>query len=136
ICDRSTSIPLVLSSALHFVMLAIFVAVLVLTPRAEMLGVDARAAEPMHLVFLATPGPGGGGGGGGAMRKAPAPKALSRGRSRIDSPIPKREPPKPVLAPPKPPEPTRPPLDAEKLPVVVAPIVVAPADARNRPGVL
>jgi TonB family protein len=68
------------------------------------------------------------------MQKAPPPKALSQGRSRIDSPMPKREPPKPVLAPPKPPDPK--PLDAEKLPVVVAPIVVAPSDARNRPGVL
>jgi protein TonB len=91
----------------------------------------------MRLVFVATPGPGGGGGGGGRLQKAPAPKALREGRRTLSSPVPVRREPKPVepvLAPPEPkPEP---PLKAEPLPTVVAPIITAPADTRNRVGVL
>src|SRR5256885_365147 len=74
-----------------------------------------RPAEPLRLVFLATPGPGGGGGGGGLLQKAPPPKAMREGHRRISSPVPQRVEPKPVLPAPKPPEPKPAPLEAEQL---------------------
>src|SRR5205807_10489977 len=94
------------------------------------------SAEPMRLVFLTTPGPGGGGGGGGLLRKAPPPKAEREGARKISSPLPVREPPKPIAPVVRPPEPKPAPLNAEQLPMVVAPIVAAPADTRNRVGAL
>jgi TonB family protein len=90
----------------------------------------------MRLVFVAMPGPGGGGGGGGLLQKAPPPKALREGRSRISSPLPERRDPKPLQAVAVPSEPTPAPrLEAEPLPAVIAPIVIAPADTRSREGV-
>src|SRR6185295_17353183 len=96
------------------------------------------AADPMRLVFVATPGPGGGGGGGGLLQKAPPPKALREGRRAVSSPLPERREPKPPpVAVPAPPEPKpEPVLKAEQLPQVMAPIITAPADTRNRVGVL
>ena len=134
---RGSGVPLALSSTLHLGLMA--AAMLVTTwagaPAAAALITDQRH-EPMRLVFLATPGPGGGGGGGGLVQRTPPPKALREGRHTISSPIPARIPPKkiePVVAPvePKPPL-----LKAEPLPILVAPIVTAPADSRNRIGVL
>jgi TonB family protein len=90
----------------------------------------------MQLVFIATPGPGGGGGGGGRLQKAPPPKALREGHRAVSSPMPERQPPKPVEPAPAPPDPKPTPIDAEPLPTVVAPIVTAPADNRDRVGVL
>jgi TonB family protein len=91
----------------------------------------------MHLIFLATPGPGGGGGGGGLLQKPPPPKAMREGRKAMSSPLPVRREPPPIVETPKPPEPKpEPPLKAEQLPVVIAPIVTAPADNRSRIGVL
>ena len=55
---------------------------------------DDPPADPMRLVFVATPGPGGGGGGGGLLQKAPPPKALREGRRAISSPLPERREPK------------------------------------------
>jgi periplasmic protein TonB len=113
---------------------AIFVTSLGLPPAATRLGTD----EPhgTRMVFIATPGPGGGGGVGGLLQPTPAPKALREGARRISSPVPVREPPKPIAPSPAPPEPTPPLLHAEPLPLLVAPIVSAPADTRNRVGVL
>jgi len=135
---RRTSVPLAVSSTLHagVMVFAVFMATLNLTPRAAALRTDDRPADPMRLVFLATPGPGGGGGGGGLMQKAPPPKALREGHRAISSPLPERREPKPVVAAPKPPEPKPEPLKAEPLPTVIAPILTAPADTRNRAGVL
>src|SRR5207247_7842352 len=111
-----SGVPLALSSMLHLGLMA--AAMLVTTwagaPVAAALITDQRA-EPMRLVFLATPGPGGGGGGGGLVQKTPAPKALREGRHTISSPIPARVPPnaiEPVVAPV---ERTPPPLNAEPL---------------------
>jgi TonB family protein len=113
---------------------AIFVTSVGLTPAATTLRTD----EPREtrLVFIATPGPGGGGGGGGLLQPAQPPKALREGPRRISSPAPVREPAKPIASAPAPPEPTPPPLHSEPLPVLAAPIVTAPADARDRIGVL
>jgi len=135
---QSRGLPLVVSSTLHIaVIAALLVATFNLAPRAASLRIDDTPAEPMRLVFLATPGPGGGGGGGGLLQKTPPPKALREGARKISSPIPERVEPKPIEPAPKPPEPKpEPPLKSEQLPVVVAPIITAPADPRNRVGVL
>ncbi len=85
-----------------------------------------ETGELTRMVFLAAPGPGGGGGGGGLSQTAPAPKALREGHESLASPLP----------PPAPHQPTLAPLDAEPLPVVIAPIVVAQSDSRTRIGVL
>jgi periplasmic protein TonB len=136
--SRTNTVPLAVSSTLHIGLMAVvvFVATFNLVPRAATFTPENRPAEPMHLVFVATPGPGGGGGGGGLRQKAPAPKAMREGRHAISSPIPERREPKPIVAVPAPPEPKPEPLKAEPLPVVVAPVVTAPADNRSRPGVL
>src|SRR2546422_582853 len=128
--SRTATVPIALSSTLHIglIAVAVFVATFNLAPRAATIA-DDRPADPMHLVFLATPGPGGGGGGGGLQQKAPPPKAMREGRHAINSPVPT---PKPIVEQPAPPEP----LKSEQLPAVIAPIVNSPADARTRIGVL
>jgi len=128
-----------LSSTVHAGILAfcVFVASFNLAPRAASLKADEQPLDPMRLVFVATPGPGGGGGGGGLLQKAPPPKALREGNRKISSPMPVRREPKPIEPVPEPrPAPPPPPLVAETLPAVVAPIITAPADTRNRVGVL
>jgi len=135
---RSAGMPFALSSTLHagLIAVAVFLATFNLSSRAASLRPDDRPADPMRLVFIATPGPGGGGGGGGLKQKAPPPKALREGRRAISSPIPVRREPKPIEPVPAPPEPKPEPLKAEPLPAVAAPIITAPADTRNRVGVL
>ena len=137
---RSTGVPLALSSTLHagLIALAVFIATFNLTPRAASLQPDDRPADLMRLVFVATPGPGGGGGGGGLLQNAPPPRALREGHRKISSPIPERREPRPLrpVATPPEPIPTPPLLKAEALPAVIAPLITAPADARNRAGVL
>ena len=136
---RPTGLPLALSSTLHAALfaIAIFLSTLNLAPHAAAMKTDDRPADPMRLVFLPTPGPGGGGGGGGLQQKAPPPKALREGHHAISSPLPAREEPKPIVPIPAPPEPKPAPLlRAEPLPVIVAPIITAPADTRTRAGVL
>ncbi len=97
---------------------------------------DHPPASTTQLVFLTTPGPGGGGGGGGLLQKTPPPKAMREGHAPVSSPLPKREPPKPIEAAAPPKIERKPPvLDAEQLPAVVAPVVTAPADRRSRSGV-
>jgi TonB family protein len=130
---------LALSSTVHAGALAfcVFIATFNLAPRAASLKQDDQPPDPMRLVFLATAGPGGGGGGGGLLQKAPAPKALREGHRPISSPLPVRREPPPIAPIPEPkPAPPPPPLAAETLPAVVAPIISAPADTRNRVGVL
>jgi protein TonB len=136
---RPAGVPLALSSTLHagLIAVAVFIATFNLAPRAASLRPDDRPADLMRLVFVATPGPGGGGGGGGLLQKAPPPRALREGHSKISSPIPERREPKPLRPVPAPREPIPAPLlKAEPLPAVIAPIVTAPADTRNRAGML
>ena len=128
-----------LSGTVHAGLIAFiaFMTTLNLAPRAASLPVEDRPADPMRLVFVATPGPGGGGGGGGLQQKPKPPKALREGKHTISSPLPQRREPKPLEPVPTPPEPKpAPPLKAEQLPAVVAPIITAPADSRDRIGVL
>jgi periplasmic protein TonB len=133
---RATGMPLALSSTLHVGMFAfaVFLTTVGLTPTAAT-AVNMRF-DSMPLVFIALPGPGGGGGGGGLRQKTPPPKAEREGHRTISSPLPVRQPPKPVEAVPNPPEPKPEPLKAERLPMVVAPIIAMPADARSRSGIL
>jgi TonB family protein len=135
---RSRGLPLALSSTIHagFLITAMIIATVGLTPRAASIVAPDEPVKDMRLVFLATPGPGGGGGGGGLRQKLPPPKARREGRAALSSPLPTRQPPKPVEPAVAPPEPEPAPLAAEPLPVVVAPIVRAPADDRDRAGVL
>ncbi|MSO35039.1 MAG: energy transducer TonB [Acidobacteria bacterium] len=135
--QRSTTLPLVVSTSLHGLAIAtiLFVASLglaVADERTELL----KDPEPIRMVFLVSPGPGGGGGGGGLRMKKPAPKAARKGVERISSPLPARKLPPPMRPLPKPPEPPPPPLEAKPLPPVMAPIATKPADAETREGVL
>lgn len=134
---RATTVPLLVSTSLH-ACAALAIAIV------ASLGYAAADApselinvpnEPVRLVFLAQPGPGGGGGGGGLRMPAPPPKAERKGERKLSSPLPARELPPPIRPVPKPIEPP-PPLEAKKLPPVMAPVVTAPADSREREGVL
>jgi len=120
------SLPLAVSGSLHLALLAAIVLGLGFHTIAA---TDLRdeIAQPARLVFLALPGPGGGGGGGGAREKAPPPAAEKIGHDPIETPV------HVVPAPPKP-KPRL--LDAEPLPSIVAPIVSAPNDQRDRSGLL
>ena len=137
---RMRAVPFLASTGVHIALAAL--AVILLTRRglatSQPAGMEREPSEMMRLVFLNTPGPGGGGGGGGLRQKTVPPKAMREGRAAMSSPLPKREPPKPIEAAPSAPKPERRPpvLNAEQLPAVVAPIVVAPADRSSRAGVL
>ena len=137
---RSPAVPFALSSTVHAGVVAAIVLVFTLGPApvATTLHPEPEHAEDLRLVFLNIAGPGGGGGGGGLKQKTPPPKALREGVRKISSPMPRREPPRPIepIAKPPDPAPEPAPLKAEALPVVVAPIVTAPSDNRDRAGVL
>jgi periplasmic protein TonB len=134
----SAKLPVAISTAVH----AGIAATLILASTIDF----THAAEPerlrsepvtTRLVFLATPGPGGGGGGGGLRQRTPPPKAMRVGKSKLNSPIPVREAPKPVepvakLEPPPPPPPVKP----EPLPPVVAPVATVAANDRDQAGVI
>jgi TonB family protein len=133
----AAGIPIAVSSTLHVGAIAavIFATTFGLAP-ARAAATDAAVNEPMRLVFVATPGPGGGGGGGGLRQRQAPPKAQREGRSAMSSPLPRRDPPKPIEPVPQPEEPKPPVLNAESLPVIVAPVITAPADKRDQIGVL
>ena len=135
--QRSTTMPLVVSTSLHGLVVAaiLFVASLGLAVADERTE-PVKDPEPIRMVFLAARGPGGGGGGGGMMMKTPPPKAARKGTERISSPLPARKLPPPMRPTPRPPEPPPPPLEAKPLPPVMAPIASKPAEAENREGVL
>ena len=113
----AVGLPVVVSGSLHLGFLGVLFLLMGLAPTAaRTTGADKPISVPSRLIFLATPGPGGGGGGGGRRQKAPAPKGVV-----------------PASAPAEP----RPrPLAAEQLPMLVAPIVAAPADLHTRDGLL
>jgi TonB family protein len=109
----------------------------------------AQPSSPTRLVFLATPGPGGGGGGGGLKQPKPPARAEMKSAAAVKSPIP---PPRPLTArrpepevrrpvPPVRPTPTPAPVDPPPpaprtvTPQVVAPVVTASSDPRDRAGV-
>ena len=134
--ERSTTVPLILSTSLHGLAVAtiLFIASLgfaVADERTE----PIKEPEPIRMVFLAIPGPGGGGGGGGMKMKTPPPRAERKGPQKISSPLPARKLPPPMRPQPKPPEPPKP-LEAKQLPPVMAPIPTKPAETQDREGLL
>lgn len=134
--QRSTTMPLIVSTSLHGLAVAtiLFIASLgfaVADERTELL----KEPEPLRMVFLVSPGPGGGGGGGGMKMKTPPPRAERKGPEKISSPLPARKLPPPMRPEPKPPEPPKP-LEAKQLPPVMAPIPTKQAEAQDREGVL
>ena len=134
---RPTTLPLAVSTTLHGLIAATILLVGSLSFAATNEPTEPLApAEPMRLVFLATPGPGGGGGGGGLRMKKPPPKAERKGDLAANSPIPVRKLPPPLEAKPRVEEPPPAPLDAKILPPVMAPVVAKPADDRDREGLL
>ena len=134
---RPTTVPLLVSTSLHGLVVTIFVVItslgLTTDERTDPIEKDA---QPVRLVFLAQPGPGGGGGGGGMRMRTPPPKAERRGPRPVSSPIPARRPPPPVRPAPKPVEPPPAPLEAKILPPVMAPVQPIAADTRDREGEL
>lgn len=128
-------LPLAVSGSLHVALLATIIFSLGFF-RASATSLHPEPALPMRMVFLATPGPGGGGGGGGLLEKAPPPQAEREGHHPIATPLPHRDPPKPVEPAPAPPEPKPRLLATEPLPAIVVPTVSAPNDDRNRSGLL
>lgn len=145
---RSPGRALAASGALHAAVLASLV---ILTTMGVATAPEERDTTPVRLVFLATPGPGGGGGGGGLRQPAPPPKAELKGPVLQRSPVPpprpittkrpepqapKTPPPVAIQPPPKPVEPPPPAPAPVPLPQVVAPVATAPADARDKAGVL
>jgi len=133
--QRSTTLPLIVSTSLHGLAAALilFMAGLsdaVADERTDLL----KDPEPIRMVFLVAAGPGGGGGGGGLKFKTPPPKAMRKGPEKNSSPIPEREEPKVVEPTPKPPDPPKP--VEVKEPPVEAPIAPKPADPEEQPGVL
>ena len=111
--------------------------------------VDEGPPAPTRLVFIMSPGPGGGGGGGGLRNPLPTPKVQRRGPQRPRVSVPAVTP-KPVVTTsrevemPKDPTPlaTPEPRPIERQPdplpsrVLVAPVVTAAADPRDREGVI
>jgi protein TonB len=149
--SRRQTIPVFASSLVHLSLFAL--AVLLSSMDVNTAATEVPAHEPVRLVFVVSPGPGGGGGGGGLRNPLPAPKierkASAPRRAVTVPPVtlrpvvttakrditpPKR--PTPAAAPtvvPKPPQ-----REPEPLPsnVLVAPVVAAASDARDREGVI
>lgn len=148
---RTPTLPAFASTMVHAMLLG--VAVLLSSMNVDTAATEVAAHEPVRLVFVVSPGPGGGGGGGGLRNPLPAPRVERKSvapRRAVTVPAvtlrpavttPKRDitPPKrptPAAAPtvaPKPPQ-----RDPEPLPsnVLVAPVVAAASDARDREGVI
>jgi TonB family protein len=109
---------------------------------------DEWMPRETHLVFLMAPGPGGGGGGGGLRSPLPPRRVERKAAERPRPSVPKVTP-KPVVATTKPETPKEPtpapapvPKPVERAPeplpsrAIVAPVVNASADARDREGVI
>jgi periplasmic protein TonB len=132
---REPAVPLAVSGTLH----AAMVAGIALLTTMGIARTEAQAPSTprsdMHLVFLVAPGPGGGGGGGGRKQPAPPPPALRKTASAVRSPIPARKPPPKVEPPPVVRKVEPPPVEPDPLPPVVAPVVAAADDPRDRVGI-
>jgi periplasmic protein TonB len=135
---RATTVPMLVSSSLHAVVLIALLVIgsLGFTAADERTEVIEPASEPVRLVYVPRFGPGGGGGGGGLKMPTPPPKAQLQGPRKVSSPIPARRIPPPVRPEPPRPEPPPPPLEAKTLPPVMAPVVPVAADQRNQEGQL
>ena len=134
---RSRGLSLLASTVLHAVGIAGAIVATAISLDSSAIEIPLEGPlEPSRLVFLAQPGPGGGGGGGGLRVPVPPPKAERKGTKTKSSPLPKRRPPKSIepVNEPDPPKPKL--LENEPLPPLMAPLVTAPAQDRDRLGVL
>jgi periplasmic protein TonB len=145
---RRPALPAFMSTFVHAVILA---TLLVLTAGApESAPVDVPREEA-RMVFVISPGPGGGGGGGGLRNPLPAPKIQRRGPERPRLSVPavtpkpvlttaRREEPPKELTPVTPPVVPPPPVEREPEPlpsrVLVAPVVAAAVEQRDREGTI
>lgn len=147
--DRSPLAGIAGTGAFHIAIVGLVVLMTALgagRPRA----IPQASAQPPRLVFLATPGPGGGGGGGGLKQPEAPPKAeMKTPAALVTSPVPRPKPlttrrpepvrplpPAPVVPQAKPSEPPPPPFQPDLTPQVVAPVVSASTDPRDKAGVL
>jgi len=149
LAHRHAGTPAVVSTLVHATLVAV---AFLITAGTVDTAVTEERTEPARMVFIVSPGPGGGGGGGGLRNPLPAPKIERRGDQlkRIAVPL---VTPKPVMTtakrdiePPKRPTPAEAPVvtpkpvekEPEPLPsnVLVAPVVAAAGDARDRAGVI
>ena len=124
--SRETSgAPLALSGSLHVAALATIA--FALSFHATTATTTAAEHGPrVQLIFFAIPGPGGGGGGGGQLAKAQPSPAAFKGRSALTS----RARPQTAKTVPEL-------IRAEPIAsAIIAPIVSAPNDTRDRAGVL
>lgn len=133
---RNTWVPLLVSTSLHLIVLALVLLASLRLTSADEPAETVTAVTPVRLVYLALPGPGGGGGGGGLRAPAPPPKAERRGTRAVSSPIPARRVPPPIRPQPAPPEPPPVPLEAKELPPVVVPVAPVAADPQEREGLI
>jgi periplasmic protein TonB len=145
--DQRDGVRAFVSAVVHATVIAILLLATATAPESAQVVDSPR--DDTRLVFLMMPGPGGGGGGGGLRNPLPAPKIQRRGpeKPRISvpavTPAPvlttarKEEPPKeltPAAVPePKPVEKAPEPLPAR---VLVAPVVTAATDPRDREGTI
>ena len=147
--ERSPGAGIIGSGALHAGLLAGLVLMTTLGLTSAERELPTRL-EPSRLVLLVRPGPGGGGGGGGLRVPKPPAKAEMKSKSTLRSPVPPPKPltprkpdpervtppPPPVVQPtPKPVDPPPPPPRPAVTPQVVAPVVTASSDARDRAGI-
>jgi protein TonB len=142
--ERRAGVHAIASSCVH---LAILAGVLWFSSGTIETAPVSELKEPTRMVFLVSPGPGGGGGGGGLRNPLPPRKVERKGpdRKRITVPTvkPERvlaarrvEPPRPTPAAipePKPVEKAPEPLASR---VLVAPVVAAAANDRERDGAI
>lgn len=135
----SPRLPIAISSAFH-AGIAVSLVVISTIGLPQAMVQERLRSEPVttRLVFIATPGPGGGGGGGGLRQRTPPPRAMRKGKSSLDSPIPLRKAPKPIepVPPPEKEPPPPPPVKPEPLPPVVAPVATVAANERDQVGVI
>jgi periplasmic protein TonB len=131
--QREPGMPIAASSGVH----AATLAALALATTFGIAKPPAHAPQDDHrdlrMVFLVAPGPGGGGGGGGMKQPAPPPPAERKDATVLHSPVPKRKPPAHVDPPPM--RHVDPPPPPPPEPEVVAPIVAASNDPRERAGI-
>lgn len=144
---RRPGIPAMASSLVH----AAFIGAILWSSAGAVETVPVETPkQEQRLVFIMTPGPGGGGGGGGLRNPLPAPRVERRGVQRPRVTVPAVTP-KPVittarreveptreLTPVPPPVPQPIERAPEPLParVLVAPVVTAAPDTRDREGVI
>ena len=148
---RTATVPAFASSFVHALLFGLVVLLSSVDMNTSI--TEVQAHEPVRMVFVVSPGPGGGGGGGGLRNPLPAPKierTSAAPRRALTVPAVTLRPvvttPKRDVAPPKRPTPAAAPTVAPKPPqkepeplpsnVLVAPVVAAASDARDREGVI